>query len=209
MSSHSGMIVLAGGRSTRMGFPKHCIEFAGATALDRIIRVASQCVDQVVVSVSDQDESRSLQSRFSASIRVVIDSVPRRGPLQGLADSINLLGSSVCVSAVVACDYPLVSCEMIRLLFNALGSSDAIIPLVRGNHHVLLSVVRTDAFRNVGELLENRRYSVRGAFRSKKISVVTEETMLRFGIDPAVLETANTPSELEYLRTLASRLSRL
>ncbi|KAA0223491.1 MAG: molybdenum cofactor guanylyltransferase [Phycisphaerae bacterium] len=208
MSSRSGMIVLAGGRSTRMGFSKHRIEFAGATALDRIIRVASQCVDQIVVSVSDRDEARSLQSRLSASIRVVIDSAPGRGPLQGLSDSLKLLGGSVCVSAVVACDYPLVSREMIRLLFNALGSSDAIVPLVGGNHHVLLSVVRVDAFRNVGELLESGRYSVQGAFRSKKTSIVTEETMLRFGIDPAVLATANTPPELEYVRTLASRLNR-
>lgn len=209
MPLHSAMIVLAGGRSTRMGFPKHRIEIAGATALDRIIFVASQCVDRIVVSVSDHNEARYLRPRLSASIRLVVDSAPGRGPLQGLSDSLNHLGGSVCVSAVAACDYPLISCAMIRLLFNALGGSDVIVPLVGGNHHVLLSALRVDAFRNVGELLESGRYSVHGAFRSRRISVVTEETMLRIGIDPAVLATANTPSELEHVRALAGRLNRL
>lgn len=189
-----------------MGCPKHLIEFDGRTALDRIISVAHECVDQVILSISSETKVPASCLQAAEPVILVPDSVSGQGPLQGLADSISLLDASVIRAAVVACDYPLISPELLRLLFIALGSFDAAVPLVRGHLHVLLSAIRAEAFRGDSNLLTAS--SVRGAFQARRTAVLTEQTLLRFGIDPVQLETANTPSELKYVKSAAARFSR-
>src|SRR5947208_4621260 len=76
-------IVLAGGRSTRMGTPKAWLEWHGTTLLDRVVRVVSRAVDGgpvVVVRAPGQD-----LPELPAGVLVVDDAAEGQGPLEGLA----------------------------------------------------------------------------------------------------------------------------
>lgn len=67
-------VILAGGRSRRMGLDKASVEVAGRTMLDWVVAATSAVCDEVVVS-----------GRAAADLRVLADpGPPHRGPLVGL-----------------------------------------------------------------------------------------------------------------------------
>ena len=81
MSEVAG-VVLAGGRSTRMGRPKANLEWHGSTLLHRVTGIVGRAVEGPVVVVRAPDQELP---ELPPGVRVVEDAAEGRGPLQGLA----------------------------------------------------------------------------------------------------------------------------
>ena len=75
-------IVLAGGRSSRMGTPKAALEWHGSTLLRRVVGIVGRAVDGPVIVVRAPDQE--LPS-LPADVEIAEDAREGRGPLQGLA----------------------------------------------------------------------------------------------------------------------------
>ena len=73
-------LVLAGGRSTRMGADKAALAYQGRSQLERTMELISPCVERAFVSVRAGQESDPLRARF-AQIR---DREEGLGPLAGI-----------------------------------------------------------------------------------------------------------------------------
>ncbi|WP_456384805.1 molybdopterin-guanine dinucleotide biosynthesis protein B [Desulfolithobacter sp.] len=102
--------VLIGGRSTRMGRPKHLIESDGTTWVERTVRLLEQCVDQVVIS-GRGDLPDSL-----AHLPRVPDAPGLAGPLAGI---LSVLRWQPAVSwLVTACDQPGIRAGALRWLLD-------------------------------------------------------------------------------------------
>ena len=83
-------IVLAGGRSSRMGAPKASLEWHGSTLLRRVTGIVARSVAPgpvVVVAAAGQD-----LPALPDGIEVVADAREGRGPLQGLAARLATIG---------------------------------------------------------------------------------------------------------------------
>src|SRR4051795_2243728 len=90
-------IVLAGGRSSRMGSPKAALEWHGSTLLRRVCGIVGRAVDGPVVVVrAPEQELPALPD----SIEVVEDAREGRGPLQGLAAGLAALRDEAPVAYV-------------------------------------------------------------------------------------------------------------
>ena len=77
-------VVLAGGRSTRMGSPKAELVWHGSTVLRRVIGIVARAVDGPVLVVAAPGQ-RFAALPMEVEVEVVHDPVEGRGPLQGLA----------------------------------------------------------------------------------------------------------------------------
>ncbi len=75
-------IVLAGGRSSRMGRPKAALEWHGSTLLRRVTGIVARAVDGPVVVVRAPGQELP---PLPDAITVVEDAREGQGPLQGLA----------------------------------------------------------------------------------------------------------------------------
>jgi molybdenum cofactor guanylyltransferase len=75
-------IVLAGGRSTRMGTPKAALEWHGSTLLRRLTGIVARAVDRPVVVVRAPGQALP---PLPDAVEVVEDAGEGRRPLQGLA----------------------------------------------------------------------------------------------------------------------------
>lgn len=117
-------IVMAGGRSSRMGTDKALVELAGkplvAWVLDALRGITD---DQLIVTRRDDDHRLA---RFG--VPVIVDRLPARGPLTGLHAGLQAAPSDL--SIVVACDMPLVREALLVLLARAIGAFHAAIPYV-------------------------------------------------------------------------------
>ena len=75
-------IVLAGGRSSRMGTPKASLEWHGSTLLRRVVGLVARAVDGPVIVVRAPGQELP---ELPGEVEQVEDAREGRGPLQGLA----------------------------------------------------------------------------------------------------------------------------
>lgn len=126
-------VILAGGYSTRFdGGDKAVAEVEGKPMIRHVVDRLAECCDELVVNCrSDQVVSiRNALTEFAGTIEFAEDPEPGLGPVAGI-----LAGSRAADSefaAVVACDMPYVSSDLIRRLFDRAPGHDAVIPRRNG-----------------------------------------------------------------------------
>lgn len=96
-------LILAGGRSSRMGTDKALVQWQGVPLLQRVVSVALQCSDQVAILTPWPDRYRSV---LPAGDRYtwLAEAQPHGGPLVALTDGLDQLASPWVL--LLACDLP-------------------------------------------------------------------------------------------------------
>lgn len=115
-------IVLAGGRSSRMGTSKAALEWHGSTLLRRIAGIVDRSVDGPVVVVRAPGQALPA---LPADIGVAEDPVEGRGPLQGLAAGLGAVRRHADVAYATSTDVPFLHPAFIRAVLAALGGEAA------------------------------------------------------------------------------------
>lgn len=111
-------IIVAGGRSSRMGQDKALLRLGGVTVLERIAAVLGQVTKRVIAVTRDPEQYRELGLEMTA------DLYPGLGPLSGI--HAGLSASNTEWGIVVACDMPLVQPEILRALLSHVTSGAAV-----------------------------------------------------------------------------------
>lgn len=144
-----GAVVLAGGRSSRMGRPKADLEWHGSTLLQRTVGVVARgSAGPVVVVRAAQQQLPPLP----ASVTVVEDAAPERGPLQGLADGLAALDAEA--AFVCSTDLPFLHPAFVRRVLSALDGAEVALPVVGGFPQPLAAAYRTVLAKTAVDLLD-------------------------------------------------------
>ncbi len=133
-------ILLAGGRSQRMGRDKACLPWHGSTLARRAVGLLARCAEPPVIVVCAPDQELPPLPRW---VEVVRDPVPGLGPLAGLAAGLEVAASRAPVAAVCAVDAPLAHPAVLAALVGALGEGPAVVPLCDDRPQPLFAVYRT------------------------------------------------------------------
>ena len=160
------LVIVAGGRSRRLGRDKPLVEIGGRTILSRILDVAAHITDGVLAvrevlpferalraeawELMDAEAghppgSVALRSTGGGRLLIVPDPVPDLGPLAGLASGMGAACAPVCL--VVAGDLPFVSRGVVDGLSESLAGSpryDAVVPRVGGRPQPLCAAYRRE-----------------------------------------------------------------
>src|SRR5688572_28406934 len=96
-------IILAGGRSTRMGRAKDSLPFHGNTLLGRVAATLAACAAPVVVVA--RDPAQTLPP-LPAGCELVCDERQEQGSLAGLAAGLRHVQSRADAALLAACDQP-------------------------------------------------------------------------------------------------------
>ncbi|WP_342427349.1 molybdenum cofactor guanylyltransferase [Paenibacillus sp. FSL L8-0158] len=153
-------IIVAGGRSRRMGQDKALLEIDGATMLERMYTTLQQVAQRVVVVTRD-DQGYGL-----SGMETVSDVFPGMGPLSGI--HAGLSASTTEWGMVVACDMPFVQPEVLHDLLAVTkkwtelqGTREpalqAVIPSMDGRIHPLLAVYHQSVLPSAEECLRSGR----------------------------------------------------
>jgi molybdenum cofactor guanylyltransferase len=116
-------VVLAGGRSLRMGRPKATLEWHGSTFVRRVSGLVARSVDGPVVVVRAPG-----QPLPELPFEVVEDESEGEGPLQGIAAGLAALRGRADIAYVSAVDVPLLDPNFVRRVVAAVGDADAAAP---------------------------------------------------------------------------------
>ncbi len=184
-------IVLAGGKSSRLGQDKALLRLTGGvTLVEATVERLRPLVDEVLVVASDGGRLGQLPAR------VVADVFPDGGALGGIYSG--LAAARHEYALVVACDMPFLNPDLLRYLLELPRDYDALLPRLAGG---LLEPLHAAYARACCEPIRARlaagRYRVVGFLDAVRVRYV-EEPELRL-LDPELRSfyNVNTPEELE------------
>jgi len=134
-----GILILAGGSSKRLGCNKAFYELNGKPMIKHVLERIAQLSDEIVISC--KLNAKELKKVFPAA-RLVVDKTSERGPLIGLMSALPEISSDYV--AVIACDCPWLSPEVIEFIFlRARGHDGALLRWPNGFIEPLQAVYRT------------------------------------------------------------------
>ncbi|MEA2148201.1 MAG: molybdenum cofactor guanylyltransferase [Solirubrobacteraceae bacterium] len=199
-------IVLAGGRSTRMGRPKADLEWHGSTLLRRAAGIAGRAVDGPVVVVRAPGQALP---ELAAGTEIAEDATAGRGPLAGLAAGLQALGEGTEVVYVTGVDAPFLHPAFVRRVLALLGPRhDVALPHAHGFPQPLAAAYRVatvaPALRAL--LAEDPQPGSRALLRRCRVAELDEATLLGdpgvAALDPALdsLRNVNDPAAYEDAR---------
>ena len=187
-------IVLAGGRSSRMGTAKAALEWHGSTLLRRVAGIVGRAAGPVVVVRAPGQALPPLPG----DVRVVEDAREGRGPLQGLLAGLEALDPAVEVAYVSAVDVPLLHPSFVRRALAAVGpGDDAAVPRSGGRSHPLAAAYRTALRPEVARLLERDRRRMDDLVARCRVAWLDEEA-----VGPGSLSNLNDPADYAAARAL-------
>jgi len=199
MSNTAG-IVLAGGRSSRMGTPKAALEWHGSTLLRRTAGILARVADGPVVVVRAPGQSLP---GLPAAVEVIDDPREGLGPVQGLAAGLAAVAGRAEIAFVCSTDLPFLHPAFARRVLRAAADgADVGLPVARGFPQPLAAAYRT-ALAPVAERLV-REQRLRPAFLFEECAVTRlDDATLRAdpmlaALDPDLDSVLNVNEPADY-----------
>jgi len=154
MSGSAG-IVLAGGRSSRMGTPKAALEWHGSTLLRRTVGIIARVTDGPVVVVRAPGQELPA---LPPQTEVVDDPREGLGPVQGLAAGLAALTGRAEVAFVSSTDMPFLHPAFVRRVLRAAQEgADVGLPVARGYPQPLVAGYRAALAPVAAKLVADER----------------------------------------------------
>lgn len=180
-------IVLAGGKSSRMGRPKAMLPFGGEPLIVQVVRRLGLLFPDIVVVAAPDQELPVLP------VTLVRDQVAYQGPVGGICYGLGACGSAA--AFVTSCDVPFLSLAMVSHLASRLPDHDVVVPCWEGRLQPLHAVYR----RSVQPLLERQleRGELRPVFLYDKVRTlkVDEDEVRTVDPDGSSFFNMNTPED--------------
>jgi molybdenum cofactor guanylyltransferase len=198
-------IVLAGGKSSRMGSPKAALDWHGSTLLRRVTGIVGRSVDGPVVVVTAPGQALPA---LDPDVEVVADAREGRGPLQGLAAGLAAIGDRGEIAYVTSTDVPLLHPAFVRRVVGALDDEvDVVLPEVGGYRQPLSAAYRVDLLGSISELIASDRMRPAFLFERSRVLHMGEADLLKNGalsrLDPALASVSNLNEPADYERAHA------
>lgn len=201
-------VVLAGGRSRRMGTDKAALPRGGTTLLGHVLDALAAAVNGPLLVVGAADAARTLppetgRASWHGRCRVVHDPVPDEGPLRGLATGLRAAADAGAATAFVAAvDLPHLHAAFVRaVLAHRVPPVEVALPVLDGHRQPLLAAYATALAGRADELLargERRSGALAAASRVRELppAVLLADPDLA-ARDPALRAGSgvNTPAE--------------
>jgi molybdopterin-guanine dinucleotide biosynthesis protein A len=186
--ANASAVVLAGGKSSRMGRPKALLPFDGEPLIAHVVRRLTKLFAEIVVVAAPDQELPPLP------VALVRDEVAYQGPVSGIFHG--LKGSTREVCFVTSCDAPFLNLQLIAHLLAQISDCDVVVPYWEERFQPLHAVYRTSVAPLLRDQLE--RGELRPIFLYEKVRTreIHEDEIRR--LDPAGLSFHNMNSPQEY-----------
>lgn len=180
-------IVLAGGKSSRMGQPKALLPFDDTPLVCHIVDKLRRLFAEVIVVAAPGQELPSMP------VAVACDEVTYQGPVAGIVYGLRAARSAFAFAA--SCDSAFLNTRLVEHLVGQIANHDVVVPHWDGRYQPLHAVYR----RTVLPLLEAQlaRGELRPVFLFDKVRTrrIDEEEVRRFDPDGLSFFNMNSPED--------------
>lgn len=182
------LFVLAGGKSSRLGFDKLNITICGKGIVEIIDQNMGDLFDNKFVVVKSKKDFKM------NNFKVVKDVLDIEAPVAGVITS--LMHSQCDKNFICACDMPFINRDLVEYMLQFEGF-DAVVPFYNGYFEPLCSVY-SRTFLNIAlECVARGILSLSFALKNSNVKKIELEEILRFDKDLVSFKNINTAKDLE------------
>jgi molybdopterin-guanine dinucleotide biosynthesis protein A len=196
-------IILAGGKSRRMGEDKRYLVLGEQTLLERGLEVLHSIFQEALVVIAQDSPPLGIDAR------VVRDLVPECGSLGGLYSG--LMQATTPWVFVVACDMPFLNQAVIAQFTSRRATADIVMAKLDARLHPMHALYGKQCLPVLGQMIQARQLKIQAMVSQSPLRVryVTEADLLT--IDPfgRSFYNVNTLADLEVARSLLARAPHL
>ncbi len=197
----SAGVVLAGGRSSRMGTPKAALEWHGSTLLRRTVGILARATGGPVVVVKARGQDLP---DLPPGTEVVEDPREGKGPVQGIAAGLTALAGKADAAFISSTDMPFLHPAFVRRVLRALQDehADVALPVARGYPQPLAAAYRVSLAETAERLVKEDR--LRPAFLFAECTVTRlDDALLKqdpalAALDPELDSVLNVNEPADY-----------
>jgi molybdopterin-guanine dinucleotide biosynthesis protein A len=193
-------MILAGGKSSRLGVDKGLIKLDGTlTIVESIIASLASLFDEILIVTND----RSLYEGFPAV--VVEDLVEGKGPLGGIYSGLS--ASSHDLNFVVACDMPFMNLGLVNYIVRKPPDFDVVIPEIDGKLEALFARYSKRALPTISSHLDRDQLCVQDLLEGLPTLRIASDEIGRFDPEHLTFFNINNREDLVKARDLYRRMS--
>ena len=190
-------VLLAGGKSRRMGEDKRYLVVGEQTLLERGLAVLRSIFQEVLVVIAQDSPPLGVDAR------VVRDLVPDCGSLGGLYTG--LTQATTPYIFVVACDMPFLDQAVISQFTNRRTTADIVMAKLAARLHPMHALYGKGCLPAMEQMILARQFKIQEivSHASLQVRYVTEADLLTIDPSGRSFHNVNTPADLEVARSLA------
>ncbi len=185
----SAAVVLAGGKSSRMGRPKALVVFDGEPLIAHLVRSLHRIFHNIIVVAAAEQELPELP------VTLIRDELAFQGPVAGIYYGLRAAADEF--AFVTSCDAPFLNLSLVRFLTTQIRDFDVVVPYWEERFQPLHAVYRAKLAPLLAEQLERgelRPVTLFGRVRTLKIQ---PDEIRRFDPDGTSFLNMNTPADYE------------
>ncbi|MEB3218207.1 MAG: molybdenum cofactor guanylyltransferase [Nostocales cyanobacterium 94392] len=185
-------LILAGGKSSRMGTDKAIVNYQGKPMLLSVYQVAAACTEQVYVLTPWAERYQNI---LPSNCQYLIESQPGKGPVNGLSEGLEQISADWIL--LLACDLPLLDVEILQSWIKKLPqiptSTLALVPQRSQIWEPMCAFYRKEVKTELDSFLRSGKRSFQDLLSGIDVEAlnVDEKTGL-------MLFNCNFPGDLEY-----------
>jgi molybdenum cofactor guanylyltransferase len=182
-------VILAGGKSSRMGRPKAMLLFDNEPLIIHIVRRLQSLFAETIVVAAPGQELPSLP------VTIVRDEVAYQGPVGGIF--YGLKAASKKCSFVTSCDVAFLNPRLISFLISQISNYDVVVPYWGERLQPLHAVYRRSVLPLLESQIEHEELRPVYLFDKVRTHKVGEEEIRRFDPEGLSFLNMNTPADYE------------
>ena len=144
-------VILAGGKSSRMGVNKSFLELGNQSIIERIVDLMKSFFSEVIIITNTPDEYKFL------NLPLYKDIYKWKGPLAGIHSG--LLNSKTEQNFVISCDVPLMNKEMIEYIIEYKSDKPIKFCEAAGYHQPLVGRYSKKILKEIEKFISNNEMS--------------------------------------------------
>lgn len=191
MKKFGTAIILAGGKSTRMGFDKQFLELNKKRLIDIIINKLKEEFEEIIIVTNKPEEYRKYTQK------ILSDKIKDVGPLGGIYTG--LKESTFKYAFVIACDMPNISPDYIKYMKNIIEKQSVDLCITKNGDNIepFHSFYSKAIVEDIKEYLLSGRRNIKGLAKELNTLYIEEKWARKYSPDLIIFENLNTQKDLK------------
>jgi molybdopterin-guanine dinucleotide biosynthesis protein A len=189
-------VVLAGGKSRRMGRDKSHLVLQGETLVTRSVRTLASLTDDLILVTNTPELFADLGARLTG------DAIPGGGALSGI--HAGLLAARHEWALVVACDMPFFNLDLLRYMASLTSGYAVVVPRWQGELETLHAFYSRKCIPIVEPILRRGGGRIIEFYNFVSVRYVEPDEIARFDPEGMGFFNVNSPEDWEQAQALAA-----
>ena len=192
-------IILAGGKSVRLGHDKVLEKVGNSSLLEQVISRIDSLSNEIVLVTAEKRTFLGLTD--NPKLKYVSDIFPGKGSLGGIYTG--LVASNAHYNLVLAADMPFLNQSLLRYMIEVSDGFDFVLPHIGNFYEPLHAIYSKNCIEPMESLLRHGRKVIIELFDYVKVKYIEAEEIDRFDPQHLSFFNINTKDDLELAKKIA------